>query len=60
MNATQKSIENIEQFTPSVTIDLNDATFLAIVLNQWIEKSQITPTTHMLNLVANLQGKAGC
>jgi hypothetical protein len=48
------------QTQATVEINLNDASFLAIVLTQWIEKSEITPTPHMAELVAKLQVKAGC
>ena len=46
--------------TPTITIDLNDASFLSIVLDKWINENEITPTPHMNELLKKLQGKELC
>ena len=45
---------------PTIEIDMNDATFLAIVLNDWITVRKISPTEHMLELSQKLHGKELC
>jgi hypothetical protein len=45
---------------PTIELDLNDASFLGIILDMWIEKSEIIPTEHMLELSNKLKGKALC
>jgi hypothetical protein len=44
--------------TPTVTIDLNDAAFLAALVTQYIAKGN--NTDHLQQLVVNLTPKAGC
>jgi hypothetical protein len=45
---------------PTLAIELNDASFLAIVLDKWINENDITPTPTMNNLLKKLQGKELC
>lgn len=50
----------METTTPKISIDANDASFLALVLTKWLEISTITPTPHMAELMETLKGKDLC
>jgi hypothetical protein len=42
---------------PTIEIDLNDATFLGIVLDKWIIEAEIIPTERMKELSKRLKGE---
>jgi hypothetical protein len=52
--------DNEDTTTPTITIDFNDASFLSIVLDKWINENEITPTEHMNELLKKLQGEELC
>jgi hypothetical protein len=45
---------------PTIEIDMNDASFLAIIFDHWMDIAGIIPTEHMLELSKKLHGKVLC